>query len=56
MVNRESTAQECDPSPSFPMNIGTTQLLSGDENDEWSVATVAEKTSKRWLHKIKSKI
>jgi len=38
-MNRIVVVQECDPSTSFPIKSGRTQLPISEENDERSVAT-----------------
>jgi len=39
LLNRIDAVQECDPSTSFPINIGRSKLLNNEEKDERSVAT-----------------
>jgi len=48
MVNSEQELQECDPSTSFPINIGTTLMLNLELDVERSVATEVESGNVSW--------
>ena len=48
MVNSEQEVQECDPSTSFPINIGKPLMLNLELDVEWSVATEVESGNVSW--------